>query len=574
MNGNNFRLYNFAECRQIDELSQRAGLSERQLMGQAALASYYALQLHLEKKNQALQRKERILILCGPGNNGGDGLALAYLLLTSPQLNPFPEIHIFHSSGQVKSTAARFYWDLLEKEKFPIRNPQEFLKEKLRGSDLVVEALLGTGQSSRVRGVILEMLLHIRERFCETRSHSYPYLLSLDLPAGLSEKDPADFVAKGFSPSLKKGEQETYYFAAPDEIHCYGADKLALRLSAPLCAHSNIQILPIGFLAGPDISFGRPRLWHFPELYKGESKSYKTLFRKQASGHKYRAGHALLVGGSRGMEGAVLMAARSFFAAGGGILHVLLPQSRPPSGPILSKALPTAIFYDEKSMDMKIRPHCILIGPGLKPKDLEEMGDTIRRFVEQNYSQSYFILDAAAAKLIHKPGLFFPLRRSIVLAHSGEWKALGGAVIKDTESLYAAMDFYEKKVGPQSHALIKDSISFLFSMAQERQEKENRMEGLLFAKPNASLSVAGSGDNLAGILLALFARKEKFSPYTSLDRFWRKENIGEEERKEDEEREEFQNKVLLGIQLLHQALEGRIHPRSDEFASLIESLLY
>ena len=571
MNGNRLCLYNFAECRQIDALSQQAGLSEKQLMGQAALASYYAIQSHLKEGNHSRQKKERILILCGPGNNGGDALALAHLLISSPHSGLLPEILVFHATGKAKSEAARFYWDILiEKEKFPIGGPEDFLKEKLGGSDLIIEALLGTGQTSPARGAILEMLLHIRKHCLGSRSRSYPYLISLDLPAGLSEKDPADFAAKGFSPL---SEKEDYFFTAPDEIHCYGVDKLALRLSSSLCAYSKICLLPIGFL-NPKILSIKSRLTHFPELYEEKKKSCNILFRKQASGHKYSAGHGLLIGGSTGMEGAAIMAARSFFAAGGGILQVLLPQAS--SRLKLAKILPTAMFHDKESIDMGIRPRCILIGPGLDPKDLEEMKDSIQEILEHNHSQAYFILDASAANLIHSPELSFPPKRTILLSHTGEWKGLGASAIKDTESLYANLDFYEKEIGAHAHVLVKDSISVLLSMRENKQEEEKKeeSEAILFSRPNAALSVAGSGDNLAGILLSLFARKEKFSPSMILGGFWRKgEDKKRIEKDEEEQRKDLQNKILLGIHLMHQAIQGRIHPRSDEFALLIEKLL-
>ena len=578
MNGSEFRLYNFAECRQIDTLSQQAGLSEKQLMGQAALASFYALKAYIQKKSDSSNRIQRILILCGPGNNGGDGLALGHLLLSSPQLGSIPEIHIFHSSGEAKSEAARFYWQLLKEIKFPLQSGQDFLKQKLGANDLLIEALLGTGQDSHARGLILEMLLHIRKYRSQSKFQSYPHLISLDIPAGLSEKDPADFLAKGFclSPNIKQKKTDAgkeNWLAAPDEIHCYGLDKLALRLSAALCAHSQIQLLPIGFIGPERLPLAASKLSHFPELYDEKNKTYNTLFRKAPTGHKYTAGHGLLIGGSLGMEGALLMAARAFFAAGGGILHALLPQSD--SRVSLSKALPTIMFHDPGTISWETQADCILIGPGLKAEDLSQMESSIQKLIEQNQSRSYFLLDAAATKLIHKPQFPFSPERTILLAHTGEWKALGGLALRDTASLYAAMDFYEKKIGAKGHLLIKDSICTFLSVS--KGSKRQGAEGLLFAKPQAALSVAGSGDSLAGILLALFSRKERCIPHGILNRTHREGNQERagylESRQECAQKEEVQTKVLLGLHLMHQALQGRIHPRSDEFALAIERVL-
>lgn len=568
MNGNKLHLYNFAECRQIDILSQQAGLPEKQLMGQAALASFYALKGYIEKKAKTVQR---ILIVCGPGNNGGDGLALAYLLLRSHHFRSIA-LGIFHSSGQVKSDAARFYWDLLQKKGHPLYNGQDFLKENLGANDLIIEALLGTGQTSQARGMILEILLHIRKYRSQSKFQSYPHLISLDLPAGLSEKNPADFLPKGFYPS-SHSKDENYCLAAPDEIHSYGVDKLALRLSASLCAYSRIRVLDIAFLDSQESSLRKFRLSHFPDLYDERNKTYNALFRKESLGHKYTAGHALLIGSSLGMEGASLMASRAFFAAGGGILHVLLPETN--SRFRLSEALPTVMFHNKASMNLQIKPSCILIGPGLREEDLIQMEDIIRELIKESQSQTYFLLDAAATKLIYKLEFPFPWKRTILLAHTGEWKALGGlsSVIKDTESLYANMDFYQKKI--KGHILIKDSISVLLSPLKEKGKGSNEprgAEGLLFSKPNPALSVAGSGDNLAGILLAMFARKARLVPNGIFNQQIRKTHESQEEEK-NSQNGELQAKVLLGLSLLHQTVRGRIHPRSDEFASALEKLL-
>ena len=73
-------LYDYEATRRIDTETIDSGFPEAQLMGQAALASLHALA-------DRLRGTKRLFLLCGTGNNGGDGLALAYMLLT-PESGP------------------------------------------------------------------------------------------------------------------------------------------------------------------------------------------------------------------------------------------------------------------------------------------------------------------------------------------------------------------------------------------------------------------------------------------------------------------------------------------------------
>ena len=561
MNGNKRYLHSFAEARHIDNLNKEAGIPEKQLMGQAALSSFYAIRKYITK---IPGRISRILILCGPGNNGGDALALAHLLLEKSHLSLDIDISIF-TSAKAKNASASFYAGLLKKLNYPIKGANEFLREKLLSTDLIIEGLLGTGQSSKPRGIILEMLLHIRRyrlNTSESKPRDKPHLISLDLPAGLSEKDPSIFISKHDSIPLNKKELSTkstsdckqntaekLFLAAPDEIHCYGIDKSALYLSASIRAYTRIRLLHIGFINNEKLPLPKYKLAHFNNFdkkrhqlkinndYNSDNILYKDFYR-DPSAHKY-AGHGLLLGGSSGMEGAAIMVANSFFAAGGGILHIMSPEAEK-SHATLVQALPTAIFPNETDLPQR-KPNCILIGPGLSEKDCLRMQDVIEKWIKESHPRTYFILDASATKLVFK--LNFPCQRTILLAHTGEWKALGGlGAIQDTASLERNIDFYQKTF--KYHLCIKDSISLLLSM------KDNEIRASLFSQPNPALSVAGSGDNLAGILLSLFSRTHMTSNSDSA-----------------------QYKILLCLKLLYQALENKLHPRSDTFPEAIERLL-
>ena len=553
-------LYDFADSRRIDILSQEAGFSNVQLMGQAALSSLY----HLPKYR-------RILILCGPGNNGGDGFALAYMLASSGLLSAKPECMVFSVSElkNIKSPTSRFYAEyLVEKLGIGLRPVQDFLNIKLGGQDLIVEALLGTGQRALLKGQILDALLYIKKLRCRSiSSYGYPLLISLDLPAGLSEGAPCRFLPPGVDLPKIETPESNIVLAAPDEIHCYGVDKLAIRLSPSLNSYAKIRLLPIG-LSPPSTyktienryKYTAKNIWRFQMPSKGSLKYLDiepSYIYKNPESHKYESGHGLIIGGSYGMEGALLMAAKNFFASGGGILHVITTE--PKTRMAFSQALPTVMFHDIDFPPKNIRPKAVLVGPGLAKTQLEEITIILKEMLEHD---PYLILDASATGLISEMDSNRQKVRAktILLPHTGEWKALGGQAITDSESLYSNLNFYNDNL--KCHVLVKDSISVLFSPYHQksvgRGDTMKNGETLVLSEPNAALSVAGSGDCLGGILLALLARKHA-SGFTHT--------------KLEDTLDEVQAKIAAAYVILHKAVEGHLHPRSDQFADFIENLL-
>ncbi len=588
MNGNRRALYNFSQCQAIDKLSQEAGIPEAQLMAQAATASLYALEsFHYEAQGACpipFASFERVFILCGPGNNGGDGLALAYMLASYAKLHPCPAVYIYHCRPQnITSPAALFYAKLLQQcspgpPPLPI---EDFLarKEAFSEKDLLIEALLGTGQKGRPRAAILEALLAIRTlrsgqpklQTAARLSSAFrcPALISLDIPAGLTEESPASWLPPASMMSHHRSrakEEKNLLLAAPDEIHCYGVDKLALRLSPSLSAYSHVRLLPIGF--DPTAADKIPidySVQHYQ--YEGQSSAVfsqeqKSLFVKDPLGHKYDAGHGLIIGASRGMEGALLMAARAFFASGGGILHALVPHKE--SRILLSQTLPSVMFYDADKLPSHIKPACILIGPGLHKEDLPMITEKLHLLLQNDPNkQPYFLLDATAIALAMQReqirSLALNLNKCIALPHSGEWqKIMGGEAVKDSLSLYKAMDYIHalvKQGRAPAHVCLKNSIVACLSC----HSLASRSQAVLYPHPNAALSAAGSGDHLAGILLALFSKKTPV-PQDKSQAFY----------------SFVQTRMIAALHLLHSAAIANaqgLHINAEGFASAVEASL-
>ena len=501
MNGSEQALYLYEECVRLDQQSQALGLSEMQLMGQAALASFYSLGQLIRPGS-----RQQIHILCGPGNNGGDGLALAGHLLGAGYQDE--QIQVYQSRPAAKP-AARFYQERLDAMGLERKDLTSFVRDPpVLDGDLIVEALLGTGQSGAPRASIAEALKTVRH--LQNQHGDALSLVSLDLPAGLGEDRPVVF-----------GEE----LPIPDEVHCYGVARLALALNASL-ASAKSAILPMGF--DPAVLASMP-----PAGRLHSDRFDPEHFLRAPLAHKYRAGHALVLGGSNGMEGALMLATDCFFASGGGIVHAFVPEA--PSAAAIVGARPSLMCrafeqFEESSGEMR-PPAAVLIGPGLRPVDLEKIRPALIRLLAS--LDAPVILDAAAAGLALRPEYPSALRaRTILTPHTGEFKTLGGEPVDHVAALLRNRALVSEW---GVYCLVKDSISVLFSPAGEMD---------LMGGPLPGLATAGSGDCLGGILLARFARSGP--------------GAGD---------------VASAIALHRAAAREKLNPRADELAPAIVRLL-
>lgn len=525
-------LYDFAGASSIDRNSIEQGLPEIQLMGQAALASALSI-LNMERDHE----KGKVLVFCGSGNNGGDGYAIAYMLLGAG----FPpgRIHVF-STKPPSSASSSFYREKIEENGVRIQEPAGARLVPLSRGDILLEALLGTGQRGAPAGPVLESLKIIRSLKSEQPGIT---LISIDLPAGLSEDTPVSFSRAIPSDS----EEKTFSPALPDRIHTYGVNKICLALHPELNDSSYVQtsVFPIGFS---------------PLAIQGESPvgvDYGSplepeFFLKTGGMHKYNAGSGILIGGSEGMEGAGIMALDAFFASGGGILHGFFPtdtssqkviQSRPS---VMSHTLGELPDLLEKG----ILSGPVLIGPGFSKADLNAWAGTIFDFLKK-YGNFYkqkgvpfpgIILDAGATTLLLSSDFPDPLRKdTLITPHTGEWKTLGGEKIQTVQTWKGAGELVRNVLGCQ--AIIKDSISSIFLETLDGERRDG-----VFSSPNPGLAVAGSGDVLAGILLAGISRNGPGSP-------------------------SLQRTVSMCLALHRECGIRTVHPRADEFPELIRIIL-
>ncbi len=238
-----------------------------------------------------------IAVVCGSGNNGGDGFVVAYLLFNSGR-----NVRVYFAGAEEKlSASARIYHSLCKNAGIPIAPVTDEQSENaLAGTELVVDALAGTGFSGTPRGVLAKAISAV--------NRSGAIIISIDVPSGL--------------PSDGEAPQGEAVFA--DITVTIGLPKISLVTYPGKRWTGKLVLADIGFPRALTESDALNA-----ELIDEEYVCSRFPAARDADAHKNSWGHVLFVGGFDGMEGALLLAASAFFETGAGIATALTtPNAR------------------------------------------------------------------------------------------------------------------------------------------------------------------------------------------------------------------------------------------------------
>jgi NAD(P)H-hydrate epimerase len=276
-----------AEMREVDRRTVEAGIPGIVLMENAG---HRVVEFLAERF--APLGDQRIVVLCGKGNNGGDGLVVARQLLT--RFSPAAlHVVLLAEPGELKGDAAANLAMLLAAG----GRVESEIPAEARAATLVVDALLGTGVKGAATGRMLQGIRDINQGF------PMAAVVAVDIPSGM----PSD-----------SGEP-TGEFAWADHTVTFTAPKVGLVMP-PNCDY--VGELRVGAIGSP------------PELYAGawlellEPAMFRELLApRQPAGHKGDYGHVLVVAGSRGKTGAAAMAGMAALRTGAGLVTVASAQS-------------------------------------------------------------------------------------------------------------------------------------------------------------------------------------------------------------------------------------------------------
>jgi ADP-dependent NAD(P)H-hydrate dehydratase / NAD(P)H-hydrate epimerase len=401
-----------AEMRAFDATAiQDYGIPGVVLMENAGRTTFQMLRKHLGGDVRDL----RVAVVAGPGNNGGDGYVIARYLL-----NHGADVGTFLLSPRDKIHGDALI-NLLVLEKmtphvFQISDP-ESLEQAICGwheSDVIVDAILGTGLSSEVRSPYREAI--------EAINAAPAVILSVDLPSGL-DADTGDVLGCAVKADLTA---------------TYGFRKLGTALYPGLLYCGAIDLVDISIpLLAVEKNPPKAMLYTVPD-----AEQYQML-RLNAEAHKGVFGHLLVIGGSPGKTGAPAMAAKAGARVGAGLVTVGVPTSL---NPILeaklteemTEPLPETVtgFLGEASAERILSlaqgKRCMILGPGMST---EEGIPQLVRTILESY-EGWLLIDADGLNaLADDPGVLKTTKaRVVVTPHPGEMGRLLGKSSSDVQA--------------------------------------------------------------------------------------------------------------------------------------------
>jgi hydroxyethylthiazole kinase-like uncharacterized protein yjeF len=415
------------------------------------------------------QESAHIHIFCGMGNNGGDGLAIAYHLgKLGYSVQVYKVAFTNKTSKDFDINAKRLQKDAHIKLKSVTEANVKSIK--FNTNDVVIDAIFGVGLNRRMPDFVEELVLQINT--------SDVLCISIDIPSGMF---------------LNQAVPKEANFIQPDVCLTFQLPKLPLFFTETGKYIQNFKILPIGL--------SQEAIEQIDTDYFFMHKVFiKNIYKKRNRfSHKGTHGHALLVGGQKGMLGSVLLAAKSALRSGVGKLSVMLPSSGQDS---LHHFLPEAIALENPSKNFihftdTQAYNAVGVGVGIGKSDAALKA--LKAFLEQ--VQSPVLIDADALNLIAvNPILLEELpKNSILTPHPGELKRLIGNWKDDFDKLNKIKNFAKEHhcvlVAKEAYTCICDGASFYFN-----------------STGNSGMATAGSGDVLSGIITALLAQN-----YNSLE---------------------------------------------------------
>jgi hydroxyethylthiazole kinase-like uncharacterized protein yjeF len=393
-------------------------------------------------------------ILCGMGNNGGDGWVIARLLKTAGyDVRPYAIMH-----GQAFSPDCDQQLRKWEENWGPTTQiaTLEDLPE-LETFDVVIDAILGTGLSAPLRGLLAGIVMQIND--------SQKPVVAIDLPTGLF-CDYNDHNNLGCV--VKAGHTLTFQFP-----------KLAFFLpdSGPLVG--DWKVLDIGL--HPDfIQQVKVEFQFFTETHAIQITKPRLRF-----SHKGTHGHVAIVGGELGKVGAVVLAGQGALRSGAGLCTLVVGQA---AVPIVQSSFPEAMTEVNTIPEST---NALAIGPGLGLGEYsEKLLDTCLAWTGGN-----LVVDADALNLLARRSNWKVPTNTILTPHPGEFDRLFG-----TKSHSWREKIQMAKAFVQSESVIlvlKNAYTMVF--LPDGQVWIN-------SSGNAALAKGGSGDVLTGVIVSLLAQ--------------------------------------------------------------------
>jgi len=443
-------LYTAEQVRELDRITiEEQGIPGLTLMTRAAAAAFEVLKC-------GWPDVKRLMVCCGLGNNGGDG----YLLASMASQNGYDVTVLVAGDENTLKGDARSAYEHWQRSSGQTINYEQAAMA-LERIDLVVDALLGTGLAREVQGSLATLIGNLNQ--------SGKPVLAIDIPSGLN----AD-TGQVMGIAIKASKTISYIGLKQGLFTASGRD---------YCG----EVLFDG-LGVPDEVMERIK----PACRVIDPACMNDLLpQRQASTHKGQCGHVLLIGGDKGMTGAIQMSAEAAARSGAGLVSI---ATRKEHAVQITTLRPELMCYGVESIveleKLLINADVIAIGPGLGQSEWAE--SLLDRVLQSDLP---LVVDADALNLLSKKS---PGRNNWVLTpHPGEAARLlnGSNAAVQHDRFFSVKAIAEKF---NAVTVLKGSGSLVF--APETQDCFLCRDG------NPGMASGGMGDILTGVIAGLLAQ--------------------------------------------------------------------
>ncbi|MFK0569513.1 NAD(P)H-hydrate dehydratase [Endozoicomonas sp.] len=451
-------LYTADQVRQLDHVAiHREGIPGFELMNRAARAVLAAI---IRRWPEA----KTLLVLCGAGNNGGDGYLVAKL---AKEQGLSVSVLAFKDPARLAGDALTA-WQTCSDAGVVVRTYDG--REPL-SADVVVDAMLGTGLSGNVRGHYEEAIKRL--------NHTETPVCAVDLPSGLCADTgvPLGSAVKATLTVSFIGLKQGLLTGQGPE---YCGELIFNHLRMPEAVYQSVPS-------------------HCQRITPGQFQGW--LAPRSRAAHKGDFGHVLLIGGNKGMPGAIIMAAESAIHCGAGRVTVVTRKQHLTALAVrCPEVMGTSVESQSGLGSLAEGKNVIVIGPGLGRDDwaLKLLKDALA-------AECSLVLDADALNLLSDHPQLLNGRKSPIIftPHSGELARLSGQDIPTIQqNRFAALADGHGQLTtmteslPDITLLLKGAGTLIF----------DGQNTALCSEGNPGMAVAGMGDVLSGVIGALLAQ--------------------------------------------------------------------
>ncbi len=432
------------------------------------IASYDLMERAAEEAFSALELLDVYALssvyVCGKGNNGGDGLAMARM--EAEEGLGVKVVVLEHMKEGSPDFAKNLYRlsDETDIEVIHAHSIEDF--PEIDEHELVIDAILGTGLSRPLDGLIAEAV-----RYMNTLSNE---VVSVDVPTGLFTEDNT--------------ANDLNLVVRADYTLTFQSPKLSFLLPETGNLVGRFMVLDIGLME-EEMSPISP--YEFVDDYE----LTKLFCSRPKFSHKGTYGHALLLAGAKGKMGAAQLAAKACLRSGAGLITAHVPKC---GLDIMQVGVQEAMCSADSNEDHLIdHPklngfNAIGIGPGIGTE--KDTANVLKRLLQD--AKAKLVLDADALNILseNKTWLNFLPKGTILTPHPKEFERLAGGWENSIERLNLQQEF-SKKYGVV--VVVKGAYTTITNAAGQT---------FFNSTGNAGMATAGSGDVLTGIILGLLAQ--------------------------------------------------------------------